>query len=129
MCFGRVCEGHLFANDRPKRTVLESSDNSGMYARNFRRRSVRDRHAKYRCIADHGCARIDFDSAPASNDNDSSKSGEQIKVLAQIDIGQQFDDHIDALSIGELADLIKVRWIMMIEHVMGSVLEDRLPPL
>jgi hypothetical protein len=127
--FGRLRQGKLLRDDGRERAAGEPGDDGGVDARELLERDVGHAHAEYVGLAVHEVARGDLDGAAAADDDDTAARGEDVKVAAEVDVGQQLDDDVDAVALRDLEELVDVRRVAVVEGANRPLVEDEPAPL
>src|SRR5262245_17198364 len=104
-----------------QRPVFETSHERGMNACHFCWRRVRKDHPAHIRIALHRIARIDLHRTATPNDHDASAFCENGKILPEIHISEHFKNHVNAVTVGRLHDLLKMVGRSMVEHFVSAL--------
>ena len=126
MRLGCLGQRKFFADHRTQRPVFQSGHQRGVNTRHFCRRRVWQHHSAKINIALHRVARIDLHPAAAPDNRDTSALCENGQIFPEINVREQFHDHINAAPVGRVHDLLEMIGRVMIEHFVRALLPREL---
>ena len=113
----------------PHCSVRQTRDQAGVNFSFFSFGDVPQSECVNRSAARHQVARRDSDVASAANDDHATVVGEQLQVVAQIYVGEHFQNEIDVPPAGRSENILVEVCAVMIEDVMRAFAPDEIAPV
>src|SRR5712692_354750 len=122
---GSLGERQLFPDDRPQRAILQTGNESSVNLLFFGLGDTPQRKGVNRPTARHEVARRDGDVAAAANDDNAAVRRKQLQVLAEVHVGEHFEDEVDTQAAARLQNLLQIARLGVIEDAVRAFALDQ----
>src|SRR5260370_4728134 len=129
MSAGGLGKRQLFPDNRPQSAILQTSTEPSVNFFFFGYGDAPKRKGVNRTTARHQVAGRDADVASAANDDYAAVPGKQLQVLAEVHIGEHFEDEVDTNPTGRLQNLVQVARLSVVKDVVRAFTLDQFESL